>query len=328
MAAGGGSGEDDLIARHFVPLAGPAALGLKDDTARFTPTPGHDLVVTADALVAGVHFLADDPPGSIARKALGVNLSDLAAKGARPVGFLLCLALPKEIPEDWIAAFARGLGQAAADGACPLAGGDTVAMPGPLTLSVTALGEVPAGRFVPRTGAQAGDVLLVSGTIGDAALGLHQRLGRETPLPRETVEAAHLIDRYLHPRPRLALANALRAHARAAMDVSDGLVGDCAKMLRASGVGGMIDIRAVPLSPSARLAVAREVRWLEMALTGGDDYEILCSAAPQAVAPLQAMAQAAGVPLAVIGRVEAEPGLRCRDGEAEIAFGRGSFSHF
>jgi thiamine-monophosphate kinase len=324
----GASGEDDLIARHFAPLAGPAALGLKDDTALLRPTPGHDLVATADALVAGVHFFADDPAGSIARKALGVNLSDLAAKGARPVGFLLTLALPQGTDEDWLASFAEGLGLAASDSACPLMGGDTVSTPGPLTLSITALGEVPAGRFVPRTGAQAGDVLLVSGTIGDGALGLRQRLGREAPLPPEMAEAAHLIDRYLHPRPRLGLAEALRSQAHAAMDVSDGLVGDCAKMLHASGVGGVLDVAAVPLSSAARLAIARDTGLREVALTGGDDYEILCAAPPEAVPALQAMAAEAGIPLTVIGRVEAQVGLRCRDGEAEVTFARGSFSHF
>ena len=171
-------GEDDLIARYFAPLAGPAGLGLRDDAALVRPPAGEDLVLTADALVAGVHFFADDPPGAIARKALRVNLSDLAAKGARPLGFLLTLALPEEWREDWLGAFAAGLGADARTYDCPLIGGDTVSTPGPLTLSVTALGSVPEGRMARRTGVKPGDRLYVTGTIGDAALGLKIRQGR------------------------------------------------------------------------------------------------------------------------------------------------------
>ena len=165
-------GEDELIARFFAPLAGPAGLGLRDDAALLKPPPGDDLVLTTDALVAGVHFFADDPPGAIARKALRVNLSDLAAKGARPLGFLLSLALPRDWSEDWLTAFADGLGADASAYDCPLAGGDTVATPGPLTLSVTAFGAVRPGRMVLRSGVKPGDRLYVTGTVGDAAIGL------------------------------------------------------------------------------------------------------------------------------------------------------------
>ena len=164
-------GEFELIARHFAPIAGPGGLGLIDDAGLLRPARGYEIVVTADALVAGVHFFPDDPPGSIARKALAVNLSDLAAKGAKPDGFVLALALPKGWTEGWLAAFAAGLKQAADEGACPLIGGDTVSTPGPLTLTITAFGSVPAGRMVLRSGAKRGDVLAVSGTIGDGALG-------------------------------------------------------------------------------------------------------------------------------------------------------------
>ena len=170
-SAGGRPGEDELIARYFAPIAGEGALGLKDDAAVLRPRPGHDLVVTVDAVVAGVHFLADDPAGSVARKALGVNLSDLAAKGAAPVGFVLTLTLPPDWSEAWLAAFCEGLGAAARASGCALLGGDTVRGPG-IAISLTAFGEVPAGRMVPRTTARPGEVLCVSGTIGDAALGL------------------------------------------------------------------------------------------------------------------------------------------------------------
>ncbi len=244
-----GSGEDAFIARFLRPLAtSPAALGLKDDTA-LLPTPAAaDLVLTKDALVAGVHFFPDDPPASIARKALGVNLSDLAAKGAAPLGALLALVLPPDIDEDWMEAFTSGLGEDAERYGCPLLGGDTVKTPGPLTICVTAIGAVPKGRFVPRTGAAPGQAILVSGTIGDAALGLRLRLEPERPgfasLPLAHRE--YLRHRYLVPNPRLALAETLRTHAACAMDISDGLVGDIAKMLAASGCGGWIESAAVP----------------------------------------------------------------------------------
>lgn len=232
-------GEFELIARHFAPIAGPGGLGLIDDAGLLRPARGYEIVVTADALVAGVHFFPDDPPGSIARKALAVNLSDLAAKGAKPDGFVLALALPKGWTEGWLAAFAAGLKQAADEGACPLIGGDTVSTPGPLTLTITAFGSVPAGRMVLRSGAKRGDVLAVSGTIGDGALGLKVH-GPGAPAWVERLSSSDrgfLADRYLHPQPRLGLAAALQAHASAAMDVSDGLVGDLVKLLKASGAG-------------------------------------------------------------------------------------------
>ena len=199
--------EQDLIARYFAPLAGPGGLGLRDDVALLAPPPGMELALTADALVAGVHFFAEDPPEKIAAKALAVNLSDLAAKAADPLGFLLTLALPRNWSEDWLESFARGLGEMARERRCPLLGGDTVATPGPLTLSITALGAVPAGRMPRRTSAREGDALYVSGTIGDAALGLALREAEvaEKPAPdwaeRLTpAQRADLIDRYLLPQ--------------------------------------------------------------------------------------------------------------------------------
>ena len=247
--------EDELIALFFAPLAGEGGLGLKDDAALLRPAPGHDLVLTVDGIAAGVHFLPGDPPASLARKALGVNLSDLAAKGAEPAGFLLTLALPDDWTEAWLADFSHGLGQAAAASRCPLLGGDTVRANGPLWISVTALGQVAAGRMVPRGGARPGDRLCVTGTIGDAALGLALRAADPPAwaarLSRE--ERDHLADRYLHPRPRLAVAAALRAHASAAMDVSDGLAGDLAKMMRAGGAGERPQPRRPPRDRGGRL---------------------------------------------------------------------------
>ncbi len=320
--------EDDLIARYFAPLAGPGGFGLKDDAALMRPPPGRDVVLTVDALVAGVHFFPDDPPASIARKALRVNLSDLAAKGARPEGFLLVLALPADWREDWLDAFARALGEDGAAFFCPLLGGDTVSTPGPLTVSITALGSVAQGRMVARTGARAGDLIYVSGTIGDAALGLALRSGAGDDLPADA--RGFLADRYLHPQPRLALAGALAAHASGAMDVSDGLVGDLSKMMRASGVRARVDSAATPLSPAARAMIGADPRRRALALTGGDDYEILAAVPPDAAGAFERAALAAGVPVARIGVVEEGPPQAVfidADGRVET-FERESFSHF
>jgi thiamine-monophosphate kinase len=322
--------EDDLIARFFAPLAGEGGLGLRDDAACITAPAGSDLVMTVDALVAGVHFFADDPPDAIARKALRVNLSDLAAKGADPLGFLLTLALPATSPA-WLEAFARGLGEDAADYSCPLLGGDTVKTPGPLTISITAFGAVPAGQMVPRTGAKPGDLLAVTGAIGDAALGL---LLRTTPAAAwiasvgET-ERTFLHERYRLPRPRNGLAKSLLAHAHAAMDVSDGLIGDLEKMLRVSGAAGRIRGEDVPLSPAVRQATAADPALLEAALTGGDDYEILCAVPPERIDTLRAAAEAAEIPLTVIGEVvESGKGNLFTYRGATISFSRRSYSHF
>ena len=318
--------EDELIARFFAPFAGEGGLGLKDDVARFGAPPGRDLVVTVDALVAGVHFFADDPADAIARKALRTNLSDLAAKGAAPIGFLLSLALPRDWTVDWLEAFAAGLGDDSSAYGCPLLGGDTVSTPGPLTLSITAFGSVPRGRMPIRTQGRPGDRLYVSGTIGDAALGLKLRLGQGPALA--PAHRAELLDRYLLPRPRKAHGKAL-ALASAAMDVSDGLVGDLTKMLRASGVGGNIDLRSLPLSAAARAYIGAEPGALEIAATGGDDYEVLAAVAADDGPDFEAAAGAAGVPVREIGRVVDSQGLLVigLDG-APQRFARGAFSHF
>jgi thiamine-monophosphate kinase len=327
--------ETDLIARYFAPLAGEGGLQLKDDAARLTPAPGHDVVLTADALVAGVHFFPDDPPGSIARKALGVNVSDLAAKGADPRGFLIALALPEDWTATWLEAFAKGLGAAARDLGCPLLGGDTVRAVGALTLSITAAGEVPHGRMVHRTGAEPGDVVCVSGTIGDAALGLSLRLARQggAAAPWDAAlspdEEGHLLDRYLHPRPRVRLAPLLRAHASAAMDVSDGLAGDLAKLLRASAATAIIDTESVPLSGAARAALAADPSLIDRILTGGDDYEVLCTVPEAQLEAFQDHARAAGIAVVPIGQVMEGGGLPAFvTAGTERRYEGGSFSHF
>jgi len=317
--------EDDLIARHFAPLAGEGGLGLLDDAARLTSSPGQDLVITCDALIAGVHFFADDPADSIASKALRVNLSDLAAKGATPRGFVLTLALPKQ-DEAWLTSFARGLKRDSEAFAFPLLGGDTVKTPGPLMVSVTAFGTVPQGRMVPRTGARVGDALYVTGTIGDAALGLLERQGQISA----GQGGAHLVSRYLMPEPRTALAPALLDYAHAAMDISDGLIGDLTKMMRVSGVTAKVTLADVPLSAGARSVLVMDEALFIRAMTGGDDYEILASIPPQNAQAFEAAAGVLGVPVTRIGEVQPgtqPPTFLLADGRALNVMG-GAYSHF
>lgn len=325
------SAEERLIARYFRPLAThPGALGLGDDAALLTPPPRCDLVLTTDGVIAGVHFFADDPPENVARKALRMNLSDLAAKGATPAGFLIAVALPANIDEEWLASFAQGLGDDARHYGCPLLGGDTDRTPGPMSVSITAFGTVPQGKMVRRSTATVGDAIVLTGTIGDAALGV--RLRREPALGvrwrlTETMRA-HLLQRYLVPEPRNALAPAILQYASAAMDVSDGFAGDLAKLCRASGVAADIDVARVPLSQAARASLAADPGAIETVLTGGDDYEIVLTLPRARLSAFSVAARAAGVAVAEIGEVGTGEGARfVHDGQT-LTFAQPSFSHF
>jgi thiamine-monophosphate kinase len=324
-----GSGEDNLIARYFRPLATDAgALGLIDDVALLAAS-GQNLVVTTDAVVEGVHFLPDDPPETIARKALRVNLSDIAAKGAVPAGFVLTLAL-RDAGEEWLAPFAKAIGEDAEKFGCPLLGGDTVSTPGPLMISITAFGHVPVGKMVHRAGAKAGDRVVVTGTIGDAALGLRLLRG---DIPRESLDAPsreNLVQRYRVPQPRNAIALAVREHANAAMDVSDGLAGDLTKLCAASGVSATIDIPAIPLSEPARTMLAEAQVNLENIVAGGDDYEVLCTVPEDRWDAFYAAALEANTLVTSIGRVVAgHTPPRFVDGEGNpVTLKRLSYSHF
>jgi thiamine-monophosphate kinase len=325
------SAEEVLVARYFRPLAKhPGAFNLLDDAAALAPSPGSDLVVTTDGVIAGVHFFADDPPDSIGRKALRMNLSDLAAKGAKPVCFLLSLALSAAADEAWLAAFAHGLGDDAERHGCPLLGGDTDRTPGPTSASIVAFGEVPHGRMVRRSTARPGDCVVVTGTIGDAALGVDLRRDRRLSARWRLNEAmtAYLEQRYLLPQPRNALAEAVLHHAAAAMDVSDGLAGDLAKLCRASAVAAEIDVGRVPLSDAARAALAAAPALIETALTGGDDYEIVLTLAPEKLPAFSATAQAANVPVTEIGRIKEGEGARFLHQGKPLTFARPSYSHF
>ncbi|OPH82820.1 thiamine-phosphate kinase [Nitrobacter vulgaris] len=319
--------EDDLIARYFKPIAtNPGALGLTDDAAVLRGG-NDDLVVTTDAIVEGVHFRSSDPPETVAKKALRVNLSDLAAKGATPAGFVLTLAL-REPDERWLSAFASGLAEDAITFDCPLLGGDTVGTPGPLTMSITAFGRAPVGGMILRSRAQPGDRIVVSGTIGDAALGLAILSGKVT------VDAAaireSLIDRYRVPQPRIPLAEAVRHYARAAMDVSDGLAGDLAKLCIASGVSAIIDAAAVPLSEAARGLIEQGQTSFVSAVSGGDDYEVLCTVAKDRWDDFARAARNVGVVVTPIGEIiagNAAPKWLDTKGE-DVALPRLSYSHF
>lgn len=325
------SAEDSLIARYFKPIAtDPGALGLVDDAAVLSSS-GEDIVVTTDAVVEGVHYLADDPPETIARKALRVNLSDLAAKGALPAGFVLTLALRSQ-EDAWLRPFADALGEDARNFVCPLLGGDTVSTPGPQMISITAFGRVPKGRMVGRTGARPGDRILVTGTIGDAALGLDVLKGGAAAVALASDPAATeaLVSRYRVPQPRNVLARAVRDHATAAMDVSDGLAGDLAKLCAASAVSATVEVASVPLSAAAASLIARNVVGVETLLAGGDDYEVLCTAAPADVDALIAAGRAAGLAVTAIGTIVAgNERPRFLDGQGrDLVLKRLSYSHF
>ena len=316
-------GEFEFIARRLRPLAtAPGALDLIDDAALLDPTPDKQLVLAKDAMVAGVHFLEGDPPGQIAKKLLRVNLSDLAAMGAAPLGYLLALARSREIADDWLAEFCAGLAADNAAFGIGLLGGDTVSTPGPLTLSLTAVGEVPKGAALLRSGARAGDDIWVSGTLGDAALGLKVLQGE---LEVAVDARAALIAHYRLPQPRLALGQALRGVAGAAIDISDGLVADLGHILEASGVGAELRADQLPLSAAARdLPGARDA-----ALAGGDDYELLFTASPARRAEISALARRLGLPLTCIGQIRAGSDLSILDAAGqEIKVAKRGWQHF
>jgi len=319
--------EFERIARFFVPLAAPAALGLVDDVALIDGPPGEQYVLKTDAIVEGVDFPPETPPGAVAQKLLRVNLSDLAAKGATPLFYLLVTALPRRLGEDWLEGFAAGLAEDQARYGIGLIGGDMSAIDGPITLSATAIGRVASGRAVLRSGARAGDRVFVSGTLGDAALGLAALGGRLEPADRAARD--FLIDRYRLPQPRLALGQRLAGRAHAMIDVSDGLVADLGHLCAASGVGAVVEAALLPLSPAALAAVSGDARWLAAALGGGDDYELLFSAPEEAAAAVAALAQETGVRVTAIGRIEAGSGVRVLDRDGtDLAVEHAGYRHF
>ncbi|MBU6156546.1 MAG: thiamine-phosphate kinase [Alphaproteobacteria bacterium] len=323
-------GEFELIARHLAPLARgeKGAFGLLDDAALIAPRAGHAFVVTADAVVEGVHFLRADPPDLVARKALRVNLSDLAAKGARPRCYFMTTSWPDWVDGPWVEAFARGLGVDQAAFGIHLAGGDTTRMPGPLSISITAVGEVRGPAMVRRSGAKVGDEIWVTGSIGDAFLGL--KVARDVPGGLSASDRETLLGRYRLPEPRVAAGLGLAGIASAAIDVSDGLVADIAHLARASGL--TVEIRAadVPLSAPALRAVGTGLASVRDLLSGGDDYEIAFTAPPGAAARIRALSRRTGVPITCIGSCHKgapDVVVRAADGRP-VAFPRAGFTHF
>ncbi|HEX4179793.1 MAG TPA: thiamine-phosphate kinase [Caulobacteraceae bacterium] len=322
--------EFDWIARHLRPLAAgaPEALGLVDDAAAIPSRPGFDLVISKDAIVAGVHFLPDDPLDLVARKLLRVNLSDLAAKGAEPYGYFLAVAWPAGGTWPEREAFTRGLKADQETFGLKLFGGDTVSTPGPLTASATILGWVPAGGMVRRSTAKPGDVVLVTGSIGDGGLGL--AVARGEGLDLSVSEAAWLNDRYHLPAPRLAVGAALRRWAHAAADVSDGLIADAGHIAEASGVRITLDLDSMPLSAPATAWLGARADLLaarQRLATCGDDYEVLCTAPPEAVETLVAAVAASGLSMTRIGEVAAGAGVEARFAGRPIQVGHAGWRH-
>ena len=299
--------ETELIQTYFAPLTEgvPGAFGLKDDAAVVPHAPGTDLVFSSDPIIAGVHFFPDDRPADIAWKALACNVSDMAAKGAKPLAYLLTLALPDAPERAWIADFADGLRAAQQEFGCNLIGGDTDRTPGPLSIGITIIGSVPSGTFVPRHGSKAGDHVFITGTIGDAALGLALR--RDPSLLEDLLSESDrnfLLDRYLRPRPRFALADAVRTYARAALDISDGLMKDLTRVAGPLGIALKFD--AIPLASPVRAALAADPKVQDAILAGGDDYELLIAVPPENAEKLLASAAKTGIDVHDVGVLEAK----------------------
>ncbi len=316
------SSEFDLIRKFFTKPAPRAVLGVGDDAALLAVAAGMELAVSSDMLVSGRHFFADADPRLLGRKALAVNLSDMAAMGATPRWATLALALPNA-DEAWLAAFAEGFFSMAEAFEVDLVGGDTTA--GPLNISVTILGEVPAGRALRRAAAQAGDDIWVSGRLGNAALALAHLEGRIHLAPRE---ADGLLPALLNPKPRVALGQALLGIAHAAIDISDGLLADLGHILSASKLGAEIEFVNLPASDTLTRQLGDDIA-IECLLAGGDDYELCFTAPPEQRAEIRDLGQELGLPLTRIGMVGFSHGIRVRDESGkEIHLGRSGFDHF
>jgi thiamine-monophosphate kinase len=326
-------GEETIIQEFLAPLAAgfPGAFGLKDDCAVIAPEPGCELVVKTDPVIAGLHFLPATDPADIAWKALAVNVSDLASKGAEPIAYLMALALPETPDRSWMQRFVTGLSEAQTEFGCHLIGGDTDRTRGPLTISITAFGSVRAGQMVRRGTARLGDQLFVTGTLGDAALGL--QLVREHMLRSElglsADEADELVRRYHRPQPRLDLRALLRRYASAAMDLSDGLAKDCGRMCATSGVGARISLSALPLSPPLLKAVSRRAELSQRVIGGGDDYEILFSVPQREAISFLVEAGAIDVRVTRVGEIISGSTVTFQDAAGNaVGFEKAGWDHF
>ena len=323
--------EFGFIATHLAPLAGPGGLGLKDDAALLKPSIGKDLVLTKDTMVEGVHFPTGHYGGDTAEKLLRVNLSDLAAKGATPIGYMLSIAWPKDIDSRYFQGFAAGLRDVQDAFDFKLLGGDTTSIEGPMVVTATLIGEVPAGEMVTRSGAQVGNDIWVTGTIGDAYLGLQTVLGKALK-PQPSAEALwHFEEAYYRPEPRLLFRKALRHYASACADISDGFVADSAHVAKVSEVRFAVDADKIPLSnySGAWLSEqADEDTAFKALITAGDDYELVFTASPENADELRKLARAMGVRLSKLGRVETGEGVEIVADGNVMTFDKTGHKHF
>lgn len=326
--------EEDLIQRYLAPLAAaaPGAYGLKDDCATLRPAHGYDLVVTNDALVSGLHFLPDETPETIAWRALTVNISDLAGKGADPLYYVMALSFPDAPKDEWMMQFASGLKDAQDRYGVVLIGGDTDHRPGvALSITITAIGQVPEGRMVRRATAAVGDRIFVSGSLGDAGLGLLLRRNPDSKrfpeLDRE--QRQYLLDRYLRPAARTELSELLIKRATAAMDISDGLAKDLGRMCKASGVGARVQVGQLPLSVAAQKAITAHPEFKELPINGGDDYEILATLPPKHAESFEEAALEAGISVTDIGEVVKGSGVELIGADGKpVTLAKTGYEHF
>ena len=323
--------EFDFIATYLAPLAGPGGLGLKDDAALLKPSAGKDLILTKDTMVEGVHFPVGHYGGDTAEKLLRVNLSDLAAKGARPIGYMLSIAWPKGIDNKYFQGFAAGLRDVQDAFDFKLLGGDTTSIDGPMVVTATLIGEVPIGEMVKRSGANIGDDIWVTGTIGDAYLGLQTILGK-TLEPQPSAEALwHYQEAYYRPEPRLLFRKALRSFANGCADISDGLVADAAHIANASDVGFIIDADKIPLSSHAGAWLSGqrdEDAAFKALITAGDDYELVFTAPPENAAQIRQATRALGLRLSKIGIVRSGEGVLVMSDGVPMSFDTTGHKHF
>ncbi|HEY1506490.1 MAG TPA: thiamine-phosphate kinase [Stellaceae bacterium] len=320
--------EFERIARFFAPLAGPGALDLTDDVALIDGPAGEQYVLTIDTIIEGVDYFPDDPPFQVAQRLLRVNLSDLAAKGAAPFGYLLTTALPKTHGEAWLDAFSKGLATDQKKFGVVLLGGDSSGTPGPPTLSATLIGRIARDKAILRSGAKDGDVVYVSGTLGDAALGLAVRKG-ELGAALSAEQRDYLVDRYRLPQPRIALGQKLVGIASAMIDVSDGFLADLGHLCAASKLGATIPVNKLPLSPAARAAIASNPNFNSAVIAGGDDYELLFTASPRRASDVGAAMRDAGVTVTAVGSVTRGEGavMLGADGQP-VTVEKAGYAHF
>ncbi len=319
--------EFERIEKIFAPLAThTGALGLKDDAALLSPSAGCEFVITTDAITEGVHFIGNESPASIAKKLLRTNLSDLAAKGAKPIGYQLAILVPARLTDDWLTEFARGLKEDQQQFGISLLGGDSSVSKGFLTLSMTAIGEAPKGSAILRSGATPDDMLVLSGTLGESSAGLKLLSSQSDAI--SAVEKAYLVERYRIPHPRVELGQMLRGVASASMDISDGLMQDLHHLCHASGVGAVVHFEHIPLSSAVRKLFLAGSLTFEDIVAGGDDYELLFTLPPQRATELPALSQRSGVPLTVIGSITKEKAIYLdRDGKV-IHLTHQGYQHF